>query len=305
MRSPSIIAPQTPPTAVPSTEELLQFERLLAELSAGFINLPTAQIDGAITEALRRIVELLGADRAQLVRFPPESDEALVTHSWAVKGVPPVSPRAVTAAYPWGIGRLRAGQAVVVPRIDDLPPEAGVDKASFQRVGVRSNLTMPMAAAGRIEGALAFGCLRHERDWPEDLVQRVRVLADVFANALAHKRAQEGLDAAIGFERLVSEILAALLTAGPGEQDRVIDSALRDMAQAFGAERATLWQRRGDGNEFVKTHRWLAEGVPIPSALMSAVSIPWISAELVAGSVVRFARHADLPPDAAADLPAL
>jgi len=308
MRSSSNIASQTIAAAVPgspSAEELPRFERLLAELSAGLINLRAAQIDGAITEALHRIVELLGVDRGQLVRFPPESDEALVTHSWAVKGVPPVSPKAVTAAFPWGIGRLKAGQAVVVPRIDDLPPEAGVDKASFQRIGVRSNLTMPMRVGGQIEGALAFGCLRREREWPEDLVERVRVLADVFANALAHKRAQEGLDAAIAFERLVSEILVALLTAGRGDHDRVVDSALRDMAEAFGAERATLWQRHGDGKEFVKTHRWLAEGVPIPSALMSAVSIPWISAQLVAGSVVRFARHADLPPNAAADLPAL
>jgi hypothetical protein len=33
--------------------------------------------------------------------------------------------------------------------------------------------------------------------------------------------------------------------------------------------------------------------------------MPWISAQLAAGSVVRFARHADLPPEAAADLPRL
>jgi hypothetical protein len=45
------------------SEELLQFERLLADLSARFINLPAAEIDGAITDALRRIIELLGMDR--------------------------------------------------------------------------------------------------------------------------------------------------------------------------------------------------------------------------------------------------
>ena len=49
---------------LPSVQELLQFERLLAELSARFVNLPTAHIDGAITDALRRIVGLLDVDRA-------------------------------------------------------------------------------------------------------------------------------------------------------------------------------------------------------------------------------------------------
>ena len=68
-------------------EELLQFERLLAELSARFINLPAAEIDGAITDALRKIIELLGVDRGALLRYPPQTGEAYLTHSWAVEGV--------------------------------------------------------------------------------------------------------------------------------------------------------------------------------------------------------------------------
>jgi len=308
MRSPSISAWQTAAASVPgspSAEELLRFERLLAQLSAGFINLPAARIDSAVTAALRQIVELLGVDRSLLIRFSAEGGEIHVTHSWAVRGVPAVPPKTLTDAYPWGIGRLRAGQAVVVPRVDDLPPEAAVDKASWQRFGVRSNLTMPMRVGGRIESAITFACLGKARDWSEDLVERVRVLADVFANALAHKRAQEDLDAAMGFERTVSDVLATLLTAGRSEQDRVIDAGLREMARVFGAERATLWQRHGGGREFVKTHRWLAEGVPPPVNSLGPVAMPWISAQLVAGAVVRFARHADLPPEAHADLPRL
>ena len=73
-----------------------------------------------------------------------------------------------------------------------------------------------------------------------------RVLADVFGNALAHKRARESLDAAMNFERLVSEMLAALLTTDRAEdRDRVIEAGLRDIALILGAERATLWQRIG------------------------------------------------------------
>jgi signal transduction histidine kinase len=45
--------------------------------------------------------------------------------------------------------------------------------------------------------------------------------------------------------------------------------------------------------------------VPAPPDQTGGVAIPWISAQIVAGSVVRFARYADLPPDAAADLPTL
>ena len=71
------------------------------------------------------------------------------------------------------------------------------------------------------------------------------VLAEVFANALAHKRAREALDGALEFERNVSSILAALLTAPPSEHDRVIEAGLGEMARMLGVEDASLWQRVG------------------------------------------------------------
>src|SRR5262245_20975216 len=81
------------------------FERLLAELSARFIDLPAAQVDAAIDDALRRIAELIGADRGQRVHFSASGDAAHVTHSGALDGVPRVMPMAVTAFYPWVMKR--------------------------------------------------------------------------------------------------------------------------------------------------------------------------------------------------------
>ena len=285
---------------------VLAFERLLAELSAGFVNLPAARVDAAITDALRRIVELLDVDRANLIGFAPQTGESRLTHSWSVTGVAPVVLRSVSTDFPWAMRRLQAGDPVVVPRLADLPPEAATDQATWQRFGIRSNLTVPMAVGGRIEGAIALASFRHERAWRPDFVARLGVLADVFANALAHKRAQEALDTAMRFERLVSEVLAALLTAGAaGEKDSVIDRGLREMASILGAERATLWQRIGSGAELRKTHRWFAPDVPVLPEHSGTIATPWISAQIAGGAVVRFGNLAELPPEAAADLPAL
>ena len=99
------------PTRPRSSTIPSSFERLLADLSARFINLPAAEIDGAITDALRSIVELLGVDRSQLVRFRPRLGQADVTHSWAVQGVRAIAPMALTQAYPWAIRRVQADHA--------------------------------------------------------------------------------------------------------------------------------------------------------------------------------------------------
>ncbi|MCC6609901.1 MAG: response regulator [Burkholderiales bacterium] len=281
------------------------FERLLAELSASFINLPPAEVDVAITRALGQIVGLFGADRGLLIRFATESEEATITHGWVEATWPETAPKVVSRLYPWVVQRLRTGAPVVIPRIEDMPLDASTDRDSFRRVRVKSMLSVPMAVGGRLEGAIAFTCVQHARDWPEELVDRTRILADVFGNALAHKRAREALDAAMRFERLLSGILAALLSAGRADRDRIIDSSLRDVAQALGAERATLWQRVGEQTQFVDTNRWVAEGVPAPPERMVTQGTQWISTQLLAGRIVSFSRHADLPPQAAPDLPVL
>jgi FixJ family two-component response regulator/signal transduction histidine kinase len=281
------------------------FERLLAELSARFLVLPIHQVDHAITNALRQIVELIGVDRSQLIRFSPTGDAVQVTHSWAVDGVPPVAPKSLADRFPWLMRRIRDGQVVVIPRVDDLPSDAVVDKASFQVVGTKANLTVPMRVAGQVEGALAFGCLRHQREWPDVLVERACILAEVFANALAHKRAREDLDAAIKFERKASDILRALLAAPRERQDHVLEAGLGEVARAFSADRATLWQFVASERLFRKTHRWLADGVPMPPDALRMPRMSWISAQLEGGAVVSFARHAELPPEAAADLDVL
>src|SRR5438067_3181082 len=287
---------------VPSgSESIRDFERMLAELSARFINLPVETVDDAINDALRRIAALLGVDRSQLIRFSPQDNDADLTHSGAVGDAPAVAPKSLSALYPWVIRQLREGHPVVIPDVDALPMQAAVDRASFRRAGTRANLTVPLQVGGRVEGAIAFGSLSAAREWPEELIARVNVLADVFANALDHQRAQEALNAALRFEQLVSEILVALLTVNRGERDRVIDAGLDKVARSFGAERATLWQRVDD-DEFKKTHRWLDEGAPKAPETIVKGAIPWIRSRLLAGEIVRFASHADLPSDAHADL---
>ena len=56
-------------------------------------------------------------------------------------------------------------------------------------------------------GALTFAALRQERSWPPELVHRFRLVAQVFASALARKRSDEALRHALGeVERLRDEL---------------------------------------------------------------------------------------------------
>lgn len=283
----------------------VEFERMLAELSAGFINLQATEVDGAINDALRRITELIGADRVRLISFSEDGESASTTHSAALGDVPALPPRLLSKRFPWVISRLREGNPVVIHDVAALPAAAAVDRASFEGVGTRANLSVPLRVGGRIEGALAFGCVRTTHDWPDELIARVGVLAEVFANALAHKRAQEALVAAMRFEQLVSQILAALLTAVAREREHVIEAGLRDVARTFGADHAILWQRIADAGDFTMTHGWLGEPLARLPKTVHGDRIPWIHSRVVAGTIVQFGRDVVVPPEAESELAVL
>ena len=110
---------------------------------------------------------------------------------------PVVPPKSISELCPWVLQRLRGGHPAVIHDVEDMPAKAALDQASFKRSGVRAHLSMPLRVAERVDGAITFAGLRAARDWPEEFVTRIGVLAEVFANALAHKRRARYRDAAL------------------------------------------------------------------------------------------------------------
>src|SRR6478735_2584899 len=251
-----------------SLPEALRLERLLPELSALFSALAPQAIDDAIDQALERIVSTLDIDRSTLNRVFPLTGRAEVTHSYAVEGVAPVPKRLIPArdSNPWALAKATAHESIVFSSLDELPPEASLDKVSWRGIGLVSHVMMPILVAGELYGSLNFGCTRRERIWPHDLLVRMRLLAELFGAALARKRMKEELDLAIEFERLASGILASLVLSRRVEADRAIPFALQKIGEFVGAERVALWHS-GDvvpSTHFIVTQHWHAAGFAGP-----------------------------------------
>jgi formate hydrogenlyase transcriptional activator len=178
-------------------EERLRFEVLLTELLAGFVNIPGDKVDGAIEKAQQRICEALGLDRSTLYQMREGSPDVVTTHCWAR---PEFKPNPLVPAgklYPWGARQLLAGRTVQFSSLEELPAEAGVDKETIRRLGPKSNVTFPLVAGGKFLGALAFGAMKEERRWPDALIGRLRLIAEIFANALSRKAADAALRQAL------------------------------------------------------------------------------------------------------------
>jgi PAS domain S-box-containing protein len=170
-------------------EGQIEFETLLSDLSSRFVNLPPADLDSEIEDALRRVCEPLGIDLAVLWQWSDAPDVLVPTHAWcAVEGLRPSEPMRQDQ-YPWALSQMRAGSPVIFSSLADLPAEAAVDRETCAQLGIRSNVTLPLVLGGEAPvGALGFNTLRAEREWPDALVQRLQLVAQVLCNALARRR---------------------------------------------------------------------------------------------------------------------
>ncbi len=86
---------------------------------------------------------------------------------------------------------MTRGNPVVVERAEDLPEEAPKEKQIFLDGKMKSLLSMPLLSGKKVLGSFALVSTRSERAWPDDLVQRFRLIAEVFSNALVRRRMEE------------------------------------------------------------------------------------------------------------------
>jgi len=171
-------------------QDRLAFEAMLADLSSKFVNLPPAEVDPAIEDALRRVCELLGIDFAVLWQWTPHEPEVIApTHVYPpVEQVLPPEPLH-EEQFPWIRQELLNGSVVSLSSLAEFPPEAQVDCEYFRYFGVKSHLSIPLAIGGETPvGLIGWNTLQEERTWPDALVKRLQLVANVFTNALARRR---------------------------------------------------------------------------------------------------------------------
>src|SRR5438552_6574002 len=187
------VAAGTAPNSDASAEELLAFERMLADLSARFANVPAEQVEVEIRIVQTILLKFLGFDRCTFAEFQDDGS-LVVLSSIAVEGIEATPPGPLPAQLAWFVARLRSGKILAVQSpADDLPPEAVGEAEYFRQTGMHSHLSIPFRIGGRIIGAIAFAAFRETRPWPDDLIARLTLIGEVFAHAVARKREHEKL----------------------------------------------------------------------------------------------------------------
>jgi len=192
----------------------LRMEKLVSEISARFIDLPVRQIDDGIRWALGAIGSFKEAEVAVVYLFAPDGKSAACAHRWTdlATGDEKPWPGAFEAKlYPWYFSMIQTRQAIKASGLADLPPEAQAERAMLASLGICSVAAVPMVFGERSIGFLSVACRKHPRQWGEDAVTVLDLVAQIVVSALERKRAGNEL------ETIHAELVTASRQAGMAE----------------------------------------------------------------------------------------
>jgi formate hydrogenlyase transcriptional activator len=204
-----------------TTAEQLTFERLMADLSCRFINVPPEQIDGAIADGLREICEVLELDRGTLCRVD-SSGMLLEDVSWAASGIESLAvPVPANERFPWTVERVLAGHVVQFATHEEIPNPT--DRQAYQESGIKSAMILPLSVASHVTAAVSFHTVRAERPWSSDVVRRFKLLTGVFNQVVARRQSGKALRTVLGEVKRLQDALHV-------ENDQL----RREVAERFG-----------------------------------------------------------------------
>ena len=177
-------------------EERLKFEALLSALSAEFINMDVSEVDDRIVQGLKRVHDFLGYDRITIWQFSPDDGRLYLTHSHSMPDIRQ-PPQVIDEIIPVWVKMARQGEMFMIDDIEELPDTFWREKKySKDQGGIKSMFFIPLRVGAEVHGIISVVSYRRKRKWIEVFIQRLRLLGEIFANALERKRIDQKMQQA-------------------------------------------------------------------------------------------------------------
>jgi PAS domain S-box-containing protein len=176
-------------------ENRLEFETLISDTSAALMAATPEQIDRAVEGALDHVREFFQADRCALLSVGADQklvNVRLASYADGVSHVP--SDINLAELFPWaGRKALVERVPIRVSSLGDLPLEASAERPNWEQMGIRSCLLLPIETGDVVRHLVVLHTVHEEREWPDALAKRLRVLGELLVGALDRKEMIAGL----------------------------------------------------------------------------------------------------------------
>lgn len=180
------------------TENRLQhhfrFERLISNISTRFVNCTMGEIDQVIENSLRLTCEFFEIERGYIFILDRNKKTITNTHEWCAPGVK--SLKSKYQNYPLiQCGFIEEFQKQTfdhyqIQSIDELPPEDKEFRKLLEEDEASGVLLLPLFREGQAIGMFGYDSLGASHTWTNEEVALLKVVGEIFSNALTRKEAE-------------------------------------------------------------------------------------------------------------------
>ncbi len=170
------------------------FQAFLSHLSAELIQANPSDIDKQVGDGLESIGGRQHLDAISIWWFKSCGKSMEPVHRWMREPGKGRKLQLEQHQIPWIVEELSSGRTVVMGEIDALPAAAAADKEFIRSRNVKSLLVFPLFVEEKFVGACSFATTGNSRDWSDETIAELQLVAENLAGAIARARAMSKIE---------------------------------------------------------------------------------------------------------------
>lgn len=174
----------------------IQIEKLVADISAQFINSRSNDLNVCIMEVIKSIGEFTNVDRAVLIIFDGDDYDTGQTFDWNSESRPDeYSLKDICLRELEFFSRLlNEGKCVVLNKIDQLPNDAKVEREWFRQTNYGSILVVPLVYSNKLYGVFCLSNkVGYEARWHDLMISLLKSVVNMIVTSYEKKVIEDKL----------------------------------------------------------------------------------------------------------------
>jgi PAS domain S-box-containing protein len=184
----------------------LKFESLVSDISIKFLSLEPEKVNDGINEALSKLSEFLKIDRSYVFLLSDEKKYVSNTHEWCAENIEAQKDKLQkipTESMPGFMKKISDLSYLRVADVGQIMKDLSrSEKEMMIHRSAKSLIIVPMVYKEEIIGLFGLDTIKSKREWSENSIRLITVLAQMFVTALQRKKESEQLK--IEREQLIS-----------------------------------------------------------------------------------------------------
>ncbi|MGI5838542.1 MAG: HD domain-containing phosphohydrolase [bacterium] len=147
-----------------------------------------------LTAVVAVLGQAVGVSRAYIFQLSSDGKTIAKTAEWCDNGVPSYRQETSSVSISglnWALARLKRREAVSIPDVLQLPPEAASERNLYSGLGARAILTVPIFADGKFAGILGFAVTAVPRRWAEEDIELLKTVSGIIGSYLERKTTED------------------------------------------------------------------------------------------------------------------